>query len=168
VKDLEGGVSGSAKNRTDGAVLVSNVKRIDQVKVLPAPSRKRLDFDERLFDPFAGRANALARGFVFRPVVTTGELKMAILRAVVPSDEPPHGVVESAAQIVDSVAYYDRELLRNAFNEANLNSWLTGFTVMLDAKSMRLARYEGFELPLKVSNVMLCATEFLPCAIEHV
>ena len=66
-------------------------------------------------------------------------------------------MVKGAPEVVDSIAYYDREHGGDAFNEANLNNWLAAHWIMLDAESVRLAQHKGFELPFKVRNVMLCS-----------
>lgn len=68
-------------------------------------------------------------------------------------------MVENATEIVNSIAYYDREGFRDVFDEADLNSWLTSLVVMCDSKSVWLARYERFELPFKIRNVMFCSFE---------
>jgi hypothetical protein len=167
VEDLKGGMGGSSEYRPDSAMLVGNVHFVKSREDFPFASGEGPCGDQQVNDPSAGGDYAPAPGFVIRSVISADKRQLLVLRAAIPSDKLPDQMVKNRPQIVDSVAYYDREGLRHLFNDTDLNNWLATMWVMLDPKSVRLAQHKGFELPFKVSNVMLCTSEFLPSAIEH-
>lgn len=160
MEDLKRWMRGRAKDWRDDVMLVGIIERVDDIKNLSVSARKHLEGDEHLADPFARCSNTVARGVEIRLVIADGKLRVPILFASVPSHKLPHGVVESAGEVVDCIADYDREAVGDTLDKAYLDYWLSRLLIVLDAKSVRLPLYEGFELPFKVSNVMLRSVEF--------
>ncbi|MBA3446244.1 MAG: hypothetical protein H0T56_01305 [Pseudaminobacter sp.] len=155
--DSEVGMPRSSQNGADGAVFVGDIHFVEAAEDFALPAGEGLKRNDEIPNPLAGGLDSIAPGFVIRSVIAARERQVLVLRAAVPPDQRPNHVVKGGAQIVNSVAYYDNEVIGGRFNESYLNKRLSGLRIILDAKSVRLARYKGFELPLKVGNVMLCS-----------
>lgn len=160
-------VRGRTEDGSNNSMLVGDIKHVDDIENFAFTSDVALEGSQQAPDPIARGLNALARTFEVDFAFAAGELKVLVLRAPVPTDQFPHHVVEGAAQIVDSIAYYDREGAGHGFNEADLNHWLSSASVIFDAESVRLALYEGLELPFKVRDMMLCSLELEAGAFKH-
>jgi hypothetical protein len=160
VEGSEGGATCDSHNGVYRPVFVSNIKAVEKVEYLPLPTGESLIIEEKLSNPIARRFQLLASEFVARLGSPARELKIAILYASIVPDHIPSDMVEGGTKVVDSIAYYCGEYGRDGLDESNLNVWLATLQVMGHTKSVRLARYEGFELPFKVRSMMIGAFNF--------
>ena len=69
-------------------------------------------------------------------------------------------MVEHDTKVVNSIAYYEGEVWRQFFDEANPDGYGTSVSIRLDAKSVRFRRHKRGELPFQVRDVMIGPFKF--------
>lgn len=156
-----------AQDWPNEAMLVSVIQVADSDEHFAATAFKGLNGSKIIFNPLAWGIYSSARPFIVVPVGSADELQVLVKRSMVGLDQLPHQVVHGTPQVVNSVAYYDRERFRGSLNESNLDFWLSSHLVVLDGESVRLALYEGFELPFKIRDMVLCSIELHDGAVKH-
>jgi hypothetical protein len=166
-ENLEPRVIGGAQNRRNLDVLIRVVQLVELVQVHAASANKGFCGGDGVFHPLTGCFYSMAGGFEVNPCVACGELEVAILRAVINSNQFPHGMVKGASKIVDSVAYYRGEVARKFFGETDADGQESGCRVGLDVEAVWFRGDEGVELPFKISNVVIGPLDFLFSAVEH-
>ncbi len=155
VENCERGMARGSDNGSDDGVLVRIVQSVEGIKSIALSSWENFKLDEKVFYPITGCFYSFARGFVVNPVISRDEAEVAILRAVVPSDDLPRQMIEGGTNIVDSVAYYEGEVLRRLAHEPDLDFWLSGFGIVVDHESVRFHSDVCREFGLKRADVMI-------------
>ena len=144
----------------DDGVLVRVVQSIEIVDVRSSTFDKGFRGFDGIFHPLTGCFYSIAGGFEIDPSIACREFDVAILGAVIKSDEFPNGVIQRGPQIVDSVAYYKGERGRNLFDKSYTDAKVAGVGVRLDDESVRFFGNEGCELPFEVRNVIIGPLKF--------
>jgi hypothetical protein len=148
------------QNWGDDNVLVRVVQNIEIVEVHSSTFDKGFRGFDGIFRPLTGCFYSIAGGFETDPSIACREFEVAILRAVINSDEFPNGVIQRGPQIVDSIAYYKGERGRNLFDKSDTDSKMAGVKVRLDDKSVRFFGNEGCELQFELRNVIIGPLKF--------
>lgn len=161
------GMDHRAENWRDLDMFIRIVELVEIVEVCPLPADKGFRGLDGVYHPLTGCFYPIAGGFETDPTVACRELEVAILRAVIPSDEFPRCMVEGTPQIVDSVAYYRGNSARQFFNKSYAECERAG-RIGLDTKSIWFFGDEGSELPFELGNVVIGPLDFLFGAVEHV
>lgn len=144
---------------SDDPVLVTIVKSVEDMKGFSPSFREDLEKGQQFFDVRTGGFYPVAGSRIRGPVFPYREFSISILFTVVPANEFPDNVVKDAPQVMDGIAYYDRDSIGEGIIQDDLDKYLASFFVIVDAASVRLAQYKRFELPFKISNVMLGSFE---------
>lgn len=165
--NLECWVICSAKHGCNLDVLIRVVQLVELVQVHTASANEGFCGRDGVFHPLAGCFYSTAGGLEVNPCVTCGELEVAVLRAVVNSDQLPYRMVKSAPKIVDCVAYYRGEMARKFFSETDANGQEARCGIGLDAEAVWFRSDEVIELPFKIGNVVIGPLDFLFGAVEH-
>lgn len=155
--DLVGWMTGCSQDGPDGSMLIGDIQIVKDIECMPFTPREGLPPSQEIFYPGAGGLNPIDPAFEICPVITRREHQVFILCASINSNDFPKNMVKSAANVVDSIAYYDGKNIGDGFDKADLDNWLASLSVILDGKSVRLAQCERFELPFKVRDVMICS-----------
>lgn len=166
--DGEGRMGCAPENRGDDVVLIRVVKFVEFEEIMTFPAREGFRSLDGVFHPLAGCFYSLAKGFEIHSITAANnKLGSAIFCALPDVGQFPSDMVEGAAQIVDSVAYYKGEGARELLSKFDPHAHGAGVIIALDHKSVRFRSNEGGELPFDVGHVMIGPLDFLFGTIEN-
>ena len=145
----------SFDHERQNGVLIRYVQLVEGIKSVALSPWEDFERDEKVFYPFTGCFYSFAAGFVINPAIARGEYEVAVLRAAVQSDRLPRHVIESRANVVDSIAHYEGEMLGWITHESNSNLGLSGIGVVVDRESVRFSGDVCRKFGFKISDVMV-------------
>ena len=151
----EGGGSGGFYHEGQNGVLVHYVQLVEGIESVALSSWENFERDEKVFYPITGCFYSFATGFVVNPVIARAKYEVAILCAAIDTNGLSRHMVESGANVVDSIAYYEGQILSGVANKPDSNFGLSGLGVVLDRDSVRLRGYVSGKLGLKVVDMLI-------------
>ena len=92
--------------------------------------------------------------FKVRPIATERKLNVFDISSV-DSNQVAGEEIESCSEIVNSVSYYRRKIVRNLVLDANNEKVIEGLTILLNDNSIRISCNELSDLALKLTDVLL-------------
>jgi hypothetical protein len=136
-------------------VLFRVIKEMQRIEDISLSRGKYLHRFQQVADRLTGCFYSITKGFKTDPIISSGQFEVAILSAFIDTDHLPDHVIESGPQIVDSVAYYQGEIIRGLLSEPDSNGQIPIIRIGLDTECVRICLDESSELPFKVSDVMI-------------
>jgi hypothetical protein len=151
----------------NGAMLILNVQIMEIVEIISAPFREGFLSADGVFHPLAGCYYSLAGSFEANPAVAGRKFGMAVLSAVVETNEFPKHLIEGGPQIVDSICYYKGDIWRQILDKSNSDTLDAPFWIGMDFSSMWLTQKKGISLPFEFRDMMIGPVDFLFGSSEH-
>ena len=139
-------------------MLVHTVERVHGVEKFSVARWVCRKANNQILHRLRGCYHSTRRGFEIYPPRPNGELKMLVLFSAVKADQIPHGVIESAPEIVNGIPEYQWQIERQGLIDQQLNPNLKGLPVLtltFDNRSVWAQFNPGLDFGLEVADVLL-------------
>ncbi len=128
---------------------------MQRIEGVTPPAGKHLKCLKRVFDRLAGSYYSFASGFEIDPILVRGKFCVMVLLAPIVADHFPEHMIEGSSQIVNSIAHYEGEPIRDVLSVFELDRCLSSLRIFSDNQTIGVAFDKEIELGFKITDVMV-------------